>query len=146
MMFTRARLPRLHPLLPLAALCLLCTTGLHAQTSAATQPLRWQVAVVNPNATFYIAPQTVRRQGDLRRFSSLLDYSQPQVTYDGKAFVSTQSDITVNCSDWTAQVSLVVYYSGHMLGGQQLDRDTEATEWKDILAQSPMERMARKLC
>jgi hypothetical protein len=146
MKFTTALRPRLPTLLA----CLLCAVGSHAQTSTATptptQPLRWEVAVVNPNATFYIAPQTVRRQGDLRRFSSLLDYRQPQVTYDGKAFVSTQSDITVHCSDWTAQVSLVVYYSGHMLGGQQVYRDTEATEWKDILAQSPMERMARKLC
>lgn len=142
MMIKTGRVPRLHPLLPLMALAL-SVAAANAQTA---QPLRWEVAVVNANATFYIAPQTLRRQGDLRRFSSALDYLQPQLTYDGKAFVSTQSEMAIDCSDWTAQVTQVVYYSAHMLGGQVVYRDTEATEWKDILAQSPIERIARKLC
>lgn len=140
---TNASFPGPHALLPLVALALLCAATAGAQTAP---PLRWEVAVVNPNATFYIAPQTVRRQGDLRRFSSALDYRQPQVTYDGKAFVSSQSEMTIDCSDWTAQVTQVVYYSAHMLGGQVVLRDKEETEWKDILPQSPIERMARKLC
>lgn len=152
MFFTTPGHPSPKPLPTLAVLALWCLAGANAQTrqdppsAQPAQSLRWEVAVVNTNATFYLAPQTVRRQGDLRRFSSALDYRQPQVTYDGKAFVSTQSEMVINCSDWTAQVTQVVYYSGHMLAGQLVFRDAEETEWKDILAQSPIERMARKLC
>ena len=130
-----------------AVLAMLIAAGATAQSAAPTgTTLRWEVAVANHNATFYMAPQTLRRQGDLRRFTSALDYRQTQVTYDGKAFVSTQSEMTVDCRDWTAQVTQVLYFSGHMLGGQLVFHDKEETEWKDILPQSPIERIARKLC
>jgi hypothetical protein len=114
-------------------------------TWAQTSP-PWQSITASERGQFYIDPTSVRKTAGVVRFKTLLDYSQPQMTHNGKAFRSAMSSMEIDCASDTGRITQMNYYTGVMAGGQQVETQGMVQDWQDIDPESPVRRMAQRVC
>ena len=122
----------------LAAACALM--ALPAQAS------KWETIVMNEQGLFYIDAQSIRKEGPHTSVWTLLDYKKPQTTADGKAFLSTKSQIMFNCRMKMARIMHMTYFSGAMLDGKEVYKQGMLHDWLDIEPGTPVQRIARRVC
>ena len=85
-------------------------------------------------ATYYVDTSTIKRNGPLRTFWSIMDYARPQSTSRGAPFFSTRTNMEMNCREQTVLVRQFSMHTGHMAQGEVLD--TQGV-WRDAQAIPP---------
>ena len=113
--------------------------------NAAGQP-QWEQVVTDVQSVYYLDSTSIQRQGAVRTFWSLRDYKTKQATYDGKAYQSTLVKIELDCSSQEATALEITYFTGKMLGGDKVLRESDFHNVQPIQANTPISRFAQRLC
>ncbi|MEY2620976.1 MAG: hypothetical protein RIT26_796 [Pseudomonadota bacterium] len=106
----------------------------------------WQPITASERGRFYIDNGSIRREQGIARFRTLLDYAKPQATHNGKAFLSAQSLMEIDCKADLGRIVEMNYYTGAMMGGQRIEKQGMVQDWQDIAPESPVRRMAARVC
>ena len=106
----------------------------------------WEAITASERGQFYIDPTSVRKTGSMVRFKTLLDYAKPQMTHNGKAFRSALSSMEIDCASGMGRITQMSYHTGLMAGGQLVETQGMVQDWQDIAPESPVRRMANRVC
>lgn len=117
-----------------------------AVLAAPAQAAKWDAVMMNDQGLFYIDVQSIRQEGPHTLVWTLLDYKKPQTTADGKAFLSTKSQIMFNCRMKMARIMHMTYFSGAMLDGKEVYKQGMLHDWLDIEPGTAVQRIARRVC
>lgn len=131
----------------LAASCLAAFLTL-ASVPAQTAPHqgKWEGLYMAELGLYYIDARSIRREGAHTEVWTMLDYKKPQSTADGKAFLSTQSLLMLNCSMKMGRIMHMTYYSGAMAAGNEVLKQGMLHDWMEIDPGSPVQRIAKRVC
>lgn len=97
-------------------------------------------------ATYYVDTQTLKRNAGLRTFWSIMDYNQPQSTTRGASFLSTRSNMEINCREETVLVRQFSMHSGHMAQGEVIDAQGVWREAQPIPPGTPLAVIWKFVC
>ena len=116
---------------------------LTAQSMAAP---KWEAITLNDQGMFYIDANSVTQESGRKVLWSAIDYKKPQSTAEGKAYLSAQTQLMINCQAKMARVMHMTYYSGAMLTGKVISRQGMLNEWMDIDPSSAIHKIVRRVC
>ena len=119
-------------------ICVMCSV---AKASA-----KWESVTRNDLGLFYIDPKSITEEDGRKWVWTALDYKKTQSTGDGKPYLSTHSQIQLNCKLKMARVMHLTHYTGPMLTGQVVSRQGMLHEWLNIEPTSPIQKIARRIC
>jgi hypothetical protein len=117
-----------------------------AGSSQAQKTPDWKAVTATERGQFYIDPASIRREQGIVRLKTLLDYAQPQMTHNGKAFRSALSQMEIDCKADLGRIVEMNYYTGAKMGGQKVETQGMVQDWQDIAPESPVRRMAAQVC
>jgi hypothetical protein len=107
---------------------------------------KWEAIVLNDQGMFYIDANSVTQESGRKVLWSAIDYKKPQSTAEGKAYLSAQTQLMINCKAKLARVMHLTHYSGAMLTGKVISRQGMLHEWMEIDPTSPIQKIARRVC
>ena len=107
---------------------------------------KWEAITLNDQGLFYIDANSVTQESGRKVLWSAIDYKKPQSTAEGQAYLSTQTQLMINCQAKMARVMHMTYYSGAMLTGKVISRQGMLNEWMDIDPSSAVHKIARRVC
>jgi hypothetical protein len=99
-----------------------------------------------PQGVFYIDTASVVREGDYRKVLSTLDYRQAQSSSQGKPFLSTRSQLHIDCKKELVRTLHLTMFAGAMLSGAVVESEGILNEWQLIPPETPMRRIWNRLC
>lgn len=112
----------------------------------AAGPAQWDPVLADEQGSYYLDSTSIQTQGRVRTFWSLRDYKTVQSTYDGKAYQSALLKIELDCSSQEATALEITYFTGKMLGGDKVLRESDFHNAQSVQGNSPMGRFAQRLC
>jgi len=124
-------------LLATAFLCLMASNAAHAE---------WQKVTVTDSGVIYVDDASMKRNGSIRSFWSLLDYRTPQKSQRGAYFVSTRTHMEMDCRKEMVHMLQFSMHSGPMLTGEILDTQAVMREWQSIPPDTPLVSLYRFVC
>lgn len=101
---------------------------------------------MNDQGMFYIDANSVSQESGRKVLWSAIDYKKPQNTAEGLAYLSSQTQLMINCKAQTARVMHLTYFSGAMLTGKVMARQGMLHDWMDIDPSSAIKKIARRVC
>ncbi len=107
---------------------------------------KWEAVVLNDQGMFYIDANSVSQESGRKVLWSAIDYKKPQNTAEGQAYLSSQTQLMINCKAQTARVMHLTYFSGAMLTGKVMARQGMLHDWMDIDPSSAIKKIARRVC
>lgn len=99
-----------------------------------------------PIGVFYIDSASVVREGGYRKLLSALDYRETQSSSQGKAFLSTRSQLHIDCKKELVRTLHLTMFAGQMLSGAVVDSEGILQEWQLIPSDTPMRRIWHRVC
>lgn len=104
----------------------------------------WVLTLRNGDSIIYIDPETIRKDGNLRRVWTLIDYAQKST--NGRA--STRLRVEYDCKEERHRVLSLSTHSEAMAGGDQLVSHTyaEPIKWDDIPPQTGFVTILKIVC
>lgn len=113
--------------------------------SAQTRP-HWDAVLLADKGLFHYDPHSVSGAGQVRTFKSMVDYKTPQETSDGRKYLSSVTEIQLNCSKGVARIMHMSYHPEAMGAGKEVHKEGMIRDWLDIPPGSPIERIAKRIC
>ena len=107
---------------------------------------RWEPLTLADQGMYYLDPQSIEQQGPNKQLWTVLDYRSAQTTSEGQSYRSVRAQLQINCKARLARLTHMTYYSGGMLNGAVVQRQGMLRDWNEIEADSPMARIARRVC
>ena len=107
---------------------------------------RWDAVLLADQGMFYMDPTSVEQKDNHKQLWTMLDYRSPQSTADGQSYRSMRAQVQINCKAQMARMIHMSYYSGAMLTGKPVQQQGLLRDWYAIEADSPIARMARRVC
>jgi hypothetical protein len=107
---------------------------------------RWEPLTLADQGMYYMDPQSIEQQGSNKQLWTVLDYRSAQTTAEGQSYRSMRAQVQINCKARLARLTHMTYYSGGMLNGAVVQRQGMLRDWMEIEADSPMARIARRVC
>ena len=123
--------------LALLFLVLLASKPAHAE---------WQKVTSTDSGIIYVDDATIKRNGPIRSFWSLLDYRTPQKAQRGAFFVSTRTHIEMDCRKEMVHILQFSMHSGPMLTGEIIDSQGVMREWQTIPPDTPLVTLFKFVC
>jgi hypothetical protein len=124
-------------------LSLLCLSAWRMGLAA---PPQWQQVLTDGQGSYYLDNANLQTRGQVRTFWSLRDYKTSQSTYDGKAYRSALLRIELDCIGQEATVLEITYFTGKMLGGDKVLRESDFHNTQPVQDSTPISRFAQRLC
>ena len=115
-------------------------------TICQTAHARWENMGLYPVGMFYIETTSVLREGDHRKLLSSLDYRDAQNSSEGKKYLSTRSQLHIDCKKELVRTLHLTLFSGPMLCGAVVESEGILQEWQLIPAETPMRRIWNRVC
>ena len=106
----------------------------------------WDAVVLADKGLFHYDPRSVTPAGQLRTFRSMVDYKTVQETSDGRKYLSTVTEIQLNCKSHVARIVHLSYHAEGMGLGKEVRKEGMIRDWLEIPAGSPIERIAKRVC
>jgi hypothetical protein len=125
---------------------LLLSLVLLAGLQPAWADTRWEPLTLADQGMYYFDPKSIEQQGSNKQLWTVLDYRSPQTNSEGQSYRSMRAQVQINCKARLARLTHMSYYSGGMLGGSVVQRQGMLRDWNEIEADSPMARIARRVC
>ena len=107
---------------------------------------RWEAVLLSEQGMYYLDSQSISTQGSTKVLWTVLDYRSVQEGAEGANYRSMRAQVQINCKARLARLTHMSYYSGGMLGGSVVQRQGMLRDWNEIEADSPMARIARRVC
>jgi len=123
----------------LAAMLLVLTAPLTANAE-------WQKVTTTDSGIIYVDDGTIKRNGPIRSFWSLLDYRTPQKAQRGAFFVSTRTHMEMDCRKEMVHILQFSMHSGPMLTGEIVDSQGVMREWQTIPPDTPLVSLFKFVC
>ena len=120
--------------------------GMAAWTGCAAAPAKWERILSDEQGSYYLDSASIQSKDRVRTFWSLRDYKRMQSTYDGKAYQSTLVKIELDCAGQEATALEITYFTGQMLGGDKVLRESDFHNAQPVQGNSPITRFAQRLC
>jgi hypothetical protein len=98
------------------------------------------------NAVYYVDTDTLKRTGDVRTFWSIMDYKKTQTTSRGASYLSTRTNMEINCKDQTVLMRQFSMHSGAMAKGDVLDTQGILRDAQAIPPGTPLFNIMRAVC
>jgi hypothetical protein len=108
--------------------------------------IRWEPLTLADQGMYYFDPKSIEQQGSNKQLWTVLDYRSPQTNSEGQSYRSMRAQVQINCKARLARLTHMSYYSGGMLSGSVVQRQGMLRDWNEIEADSPMARIARRVC
>lgn len=100
-----------------------------------------------PHAAVYMDTSSpVERVGVQRKLWTVTDYQTRQTLEGGGKYRSSRAWMAVNCQTRQARVLHLSFYEGPMQSGKVLESEGILHDWLPIPADSPIARIAYKVC
>ena len=114
----------------------------------ASQPAyaEWQRVTTTDSGIIYVDDGTIKRNGPIRSFWSLLDYRTPQKAQRGAYFVSTRTHMEMDCRKELVHILQFSMHSGPMLTGEIIDSQGVMREWQTIPPDTPLVALYKFIC
>ena len=114
----------------------------------ASQPAyaEWQRVTTTDSGIIYVDDGTIKRNGPIRSFWSLLDYRTPQKAQRGAYFVSTRTHMEMDCRKELVHILQFSMHSGPMLTGEIVDSQGVMREWQTIPPDTPLVALFKFVC
>lgn len=120
-------------------------SALLGQTIAATP--RLQSLGLYPHAVVYLdTASAVQRDGGNRKFWTVTDYKRMQTHSSGQFYRSTRSWMEIDCNAKQARVLHLTFFEGPLQSGKPIEREGILHDWIAITPDSPISRLAYKVC
>jgi hypothetical protein len=107
---------------------------------------RWETMGLYPIGMFYIDTASVVREGDHRKLLSTLDYREAQKSSEGKKFLSTRSQLHIDCKQELVRTLHLTMFAGPMLSGAVVESEGILQEWQLIPTGTPMRKIWSRVC
>jgi hypothetical protein len=120
--------------------------GMAAWTVCAAAPAKWERILSDEQGSYYLDSASIQSKARVRTFWSLRDYKRMQSTYDGKAYQSTLVKLELNCASQEATALEITYFTGKMLSGDKVLRESDFHNAQPVQGNSPITRFAKRLC
>lgn len=117
-----------------------------AWAACAAGPAQWDRVLSDEQGSYYLDSASVQRKASMRTFWSLRDYKTVQSTYDGKAYQSTLVKLELNCASQEATALEITYFTGKMLDGDKVLRESNFHNPQPVQSSAPISRFAQRLC
>lgn len=76
--------------------------------------------VENPEATFYVRTDSLKKSGNSVDFWQITDFKQPKLNKKGEPYLSMEQHVIIDCSASTQNLVFVKVFSSNMLTGQMI--------------------------
>ena len=106
----------------------------------------WQKVTATDSGIIYVDDGTIKRNGPIRSFWSLLDYRTPQKAQRGAYFVSTRTHMEMDCRKEMVHILQFSMHSGPMLTGEIVDSQGVMREWQTIPPDTPLVSLFKFVC
>jgi hypothetical protein len=106
----------------------------------------WQKITTTDSGIIYVDDGTIKRNGPIRSFWSLLDYRMPQKAQRGAYFVSTRTHMEMDCRKEMVHILQFSMHSGPMLTGEIVDSQGVMREWQTIPPDTPLVSLFKFVC
>jgi hypothetical protein len=122
--------------------------GIVLLTLLAAQAARaeWQKVTTTDSGIIYVDDGTIKRNGPIRSFWSLLDYRTPQKAQRGAYYVSTRTHMEMDCRKEIVHILQFSMHSGPMLTGEIVDSQGVMREWQTIPPDTPLVNLFKFVC
>ena len=111
-----------------------------------TAPAEWKKVTTTDSGIIYVDDGTIKRNGPIRSFWSLLDYRTPQKAQRGAYFVSTRTHMEMDCRKEMVHILQFSMHSGPMLTGEIVDSQGVMREWQTIPPDTPLVSLFKFVC
>ena len=113
----------------------------------ATVPVsEWVVFETAPEATIYIDPSTIRREGDRAEMWALIDYRTPQPDKTGKQVLSDKLQYQYDCRARQLSIIATSAHAGPMASGDIINVNPDPPEVTPVPAGTTAEKMWARAC
>ena len=106
----------------------------------------WQKVTTTDSGIIYVDDGTIKRNGPIRSFWSLLDYRAPQKAQRGAYYVSTRTHMEMDCRKEIVHILQFSMHSGPMLTGEIVDSQGVLREWQTIPPDTPLVNLFKFVC
>jgi hypothetical protein len=106
----------------------------------------WQRVATTDSGIIYVDDGTIKRNGPIRSFWSLLDYRTPQKAQRGAYYVSTRTHMEMDCRKELVHILQFSMHSGPMLTGEIIDSQGVMREWQTIPPDTPLVALYKFIC
>ncbi len=126
--------------------CIAVAAMLLALTAPMAAHAEWQRVTTTDSGIIYVDDGTIKRNGPIRSFWSLLDYRTPQKAQRGAYFVSTRTHMEMDCRKEMVHILQFSMHSGPMLTGEIVDSQGVMREWQTIPPDTPLVSLFKFVC
>jgi hypothetical protein len=106
----------------------------------------WVVFEAAPDATIYVDPSTIRREGDRAEMWVLIDYASPQPDKTGKQVMSDKLQYQYDCSGKQLSIVATSAHTGSMASGEIVNVNPDPPQLTPIPAGTTAEKMWQHAC
>jgi hypothetical protein len=106
----------------------------------------WVVFEATPEATIYIDPSTIRREGDRAEMWALIDYKTPQPDKTGKQVLSDKLQYQYDCKARQLSIIATSAHAGPMASGEIINVNPDPPQVTPIPAGTTAEQMWARAC
>ncbi len=107
---------------------------------------RWENVGLYSIGMFYIDTASVVREGDFRKLQTSLDYREAQTATDGRKFLSTRSQLHIDCKQALVRTLHLTMFAGPMLSGTVIESGGMLKEWQLIPTETAMHQIWYRVC
>ena len=121
-------------------------TAVAAPAPAPAPVSKWIVFEATPDATIYIDPSTIHREGDRAEMWALIDYRNPQPDKTGKQVLSDKLHYQYDCKARQLSIIDTSAHAGPMASGEIINVNPDPPQLTPIPAGTTAEQMWARAC
>jgi hypothetical protein len=107
---------------------------------------KWVVFESMPDATIYLDPSTIHKEGDRAEMWALIDYERPQPDKTGKQVLSDKIHYQYDCKEKTLRIIDTSAHAGPMATGETINVNPDPPELMSIAAGTLSESLWKRAC
>jgi hypothetical protein len=107
---------------------------------------RWVVFEAAPDATIYVDPSTIQKDGNQASMWVLIDYQQPQLDKTGKQVMSDKLHYQYDCSERQLSIVATSAHAGPMASGEIINVNPDPPQLTPVPAGTTAEKMWQHAC
>lgn len=106
----------------------------------------WVLVTAGNKQSSFVDSSTIQRLGEIVRFFGIDVFIKPQMTPEGKTFMSVQSEFEVDCSQQQSRRLNIIAYSGKMGSGDVIYVKQNAGPWRPANRSTVMDDISKYVC
>jgi hypothetical protein len=123
-----------------------CGTASCKPAAAPAPVAGWVVFEAMPDATIYIDPSSIHKEGDRAEMWTLIDYKNPQPDKTGKQVLSDKLHYRYDCQGRQLSIIATSAHAGPMASGEIINVNPDPPELAPVPAGTTAERMWARAC